>query len=211
MRCRIFAVFIGLGLLLVPTFGQAKAPADTLKAYMDEVLDVFRQAGAEEAGALEQDKLREELRRVAKQAFDFEIMARMCLGPHWSKLNQEQQEEFIRLFIRLLEENYFGKILKYVDDIKEYSRDQIDFTKETVFSSRKAMVQSVIHYNDKQVPVDYRLVSLDEGWKVYDVSVEGVSLVQNYRSQFRDMMLRMSPAEMLQALREKVESQPEAS
>jgi phospholipid transport system substrate-binding protein len=207
----LVALLLCLGFIVLPAFGQAKAPADTLKAYMDEVLEVFRQAGAEEADALKRDKLREDLRRVAKRAFDFEIMARMCLGPHWSKLDKEQQQEFIRLFIRLLEENYFGKILKYVDDIKSYSKDQIEFTKEMVFSARKAEVQSVIHYNNKQVPVDYRLVSLDKGWKVYDVSVEGVSLVQNYRSQFRDMMFRMSPAEMLQSLREKVETQTEAS
>ncbi len=207
---QLIAVLLGLGLLTIPVLGQAKAPSQTLKTYMNEVLDVLQQASAQDPEALNKEELRDELRRVAKEAFDFEIMARMCLGPHWSKLDPEQQQEFIRLFIRLLEENYFGKILQYIDDIKNYSRENVEFTKETVFSARKAEVKSVIHYNDKKVPVDYRLVSLDKGWKVYDVSVEGVSLVQNYRSQFRDMMFRSSPEEMLQSLRQKVEAKKES-
>jgi phospholipid transport system substrate-binding protein len=111
----------------------------------------------------------------------------------------------VDLFQKLLQQNYFGKIEKYIQEIKKQTADSVVIKDEIVFSERKAEVKTIINYQDKAVPVSYRLVSYPEkGWKVYDVYVEGVSLIQNYRSQFKDLMLRNSPGEMLQILRDKI-------
>lgn len=109
------------------------------------------------------------------------------------------------LFTRLLENTYFQKLEEHLSEVREYSDDDMQVTDEIVFSSRKAEVQSKIVYDDKDVPVDYRFVKTDDEWKIYDVLVEEVSLVQNYRSQFNDRLQKVSVAELMQEMRDKVQ------
>ncbi len=92
----------------------------------------------------------------------------------------------------------------YLDRILEYSDEKVVFTKETMLSKKKTEVQSKIITKSKEIPISYRMVLRSGEWKVYDVIIEGISMVKNYRSQFRQLLAKGSPADVLKTLREKV-------
>ena len=190
--------------LLMPVGAWAERPSKVLEAYIDQVVEVFEKASLKDD---EEDvhQLKQDLQVLADQAFSYQVMARMSLGSSWKRFDPTQQQEFVQLFTRMLEETYFSKIRKYFQEIKSYSREQVVITDEIIFSSRKAEVQSEMEHEGNRVPVNYRMVTLNGDWKVYDVQVEGVSLVQNYRSQFQDLMLKHSPEEVMEIVRKKVQ------
>ncbi len=183
---------------------QAAGPKMTVEKYIDRVYELLKSKDTKKL-SLEKGDLRQKLSQIASEAFDFRLMSRMSLAMHWKALNEEQQREFIDLYVNLLEKNYFAKFEKYFSEIQNIERQDISITDEVLFSSRKAEVKSRIKYKDQDIPVDYRLILSSSGWKVYDVSVEGVSLVRNYRDQFRDFMMKNSPEELIEYLRGKVQ------
>ncbi|MCF8029392.1 MAG: ABC transporter substrate-binding protein [Desulfohalobiaceae bacterium] len=196
--------------LLIPGTGMAKeSPQEAVDSYVQKVLQTFRQYEGTELDTPEKRKeFKEKLSCIAGEVFDYRIMARMSLGQYWRDFSGEQQQEFVQLFRRLIETNYFNKLLENMKEVKAYSRDTIVLTDQIVFSSSKAEVRSYIRLQEKKIPVNYRLLSRSgEKWGVYDVRVEGVSLIQNYRSQFRDILNQKSPQELLEVLRRKVRKQ----
>ena len=207
---------LGLWLLLlaavflIPGVGMAKeSPQEAVDSYVQKVLQTFRQYEGTELDTPEKRKeFKDKLSCVAGEVFDYRIMARMSLGQYWRDFSGEQQKEFVQLFRSLIETNYFNKLVENLKEVKAYSRDTIVLTDEIVFSSSKAEVRSFIRLQDKKIPVNYRLLSRSgEKWGVYDVRVEGVSLIQNYRSQFRDILNQKSPEELLEELRRKLRKQ----
>jgi phospholipid transport system substrate-binding protein len=121
----------------------------------------------------------------------------MTLGRNWLKLDDSQRSQFIELYRLLLEKNYMGQLLKYTDE-------KVVFDRQTMLSEKKAAVDSNIVSSDKKIPITYRLIRRDGDWKVYDLVIEGISLVSNYRTQFNDILSRQTPTEMLVILRKKV-------
>lgn len=178
--------------------GDQKGPASIVRTYYAQVLEIL----AEEEVSKEQ--LKQELQGMARDVFTFQIMAQMSLGRSWKDLSPKQHKEFVDLFTRLLENTYFQKIEDHLNAVRGYSSQDLQVTDEIVFSSRKAEVQSKIAYEDTYVPVNYRFVKMDGTWKIYDVLVEEVSLVQNYRSQFTDRLQKISVSDFMQELRNKV-------
>lgn len=193
--------------LFIPAPATAASPQEAIEAYVQEVLQVFQKYSDADLESEEQRKaFRQDLSSVAQDVFAYRIMVRMSLGRHWGDFTQKQQEQMVQLFVRVIEANYFGKLLEYMDQVESVSRDMIQITDEIVFSSRKAEVRSIIHYQDKKIPVNYRMLSRQEqGWQVYDIHVEDVSLVRNYRSQFQDLLNRKSPEEVVATMQRKVE------
>ena len=177
-----------------------EGPASIVRTYYAQVLEVM----AEEKVSKEQ--LKQELQGMARDVFTFQIMAQMSLGRSWQDLSTKQQKEFVDLFTRLLENTYFQKIENRLSAVRDYSSQDLQVTDEIVFSSRKAEVQSKIAYKDTYVPVNYRFVKMDGTWKIYDVLVEEVSLVQNYRSQFTDRLQKISVSDFMREIRDKVHS-----
>ncbi len=193
--------------LLVPARGTAASPQEAIDSYVTEVVGVFQKYSDTDMQSEEQRKaFKQDLSSVARDVFAYRIMVRMSLGRYWADFTQEQQERMVDLFVQVIEENYFGNLLEYMDQSKKISEDMITIAGETVFSSRKAEVRSMIHYQDKDIPVNYRMLSREEqGWQVYDIHVEDMSLVRNYRSQFEDLLTRKSPEEVIATMQRKVE------
>ena len=117
--------------------------------------------------------------------------------PNWKKLDNSQQGEFIELYRQLLQGVYLRQLLTYTDE-------KIVFVRETMLTDTKAEVASTLISSSKQIPINYRLVFRNGEWRVYDLVIEGVSLVSNYRNQFNDLLNKQSPADMLMTLRKKV-------
>ena len=119
------------------------------------------------------------------------------LGREWKKMNPTQHEEFVKLFKELLQSVYADRLLAYSDQ-------KIIFDKETMLIEGQAEVQSFLQTSDgKKIPMFYRLTDKSGSWKVYDVIIEGVSMVKNYRDQFKDILAKDSPEKLLQILRDK--------
>ena len=128
--------------------------------------------------------------------FDFTELSKRTLGSHWKKFNPDQQKEFIQLYKDILEGAYKDKILSYTNE-------KIIYRKEISLSENKAEIQSYIISKNTERPVFYRVFLKGNDWKVYDVVIEGVSLIKNYRSQFREILSNKSPEELLKNLRER--------
>ena len=177
----------------VPVF--AGQPLETVKANADRVLDVLRDPSLKAASAKKIKK--EKIRAIAKEMFDFTELSKRTLARNWGKLNPDQQKEFVELYQSVLEDAYADKILSYKDE-------KIGFSKEVSLSENTVEVRSTIIRKNMEIPIYYRAIQKDGGWKVYDVVIEGVSLISNYRSQFKEILANKPPESLLETLRKKV-------
>ena len=181
--------------LLLPLVSYAGAPMDTVKDGVNRVISVAGDP-ALKGEALKQVK-EDKIRAIVGEFFDFKVLSQLTLGRNWKKFKPDQQKEFVGLYRKLLENVYMGRIL-------EYSDEKVEFAKEIMLSEKKAEVQSNVMTKSTEIPINYRLVLLNNKWKVYDVIIEGVSMVKNYRSQFNELLAKESPDNLLKTLREKV-------
>ena len=182
-------------LAVLPVY--AGAPLDQIQTNVNKVLEVLRdpKLKAESAKKIK----REKLEAIYEQMFDEVELSRRTLGANWNKLNTPQQQEFTQLYRQVLEKAYIDKILSYTNE-------KIVFLKENMLASNQAEVQTKVITASKEIPIFYRVIQKNGAWKVYDVVVENVSLVQNYRSQFNDILAKNTPDQLLEILRKKVKA-----
>ena len=184
-----------LMLLMVPFPAFAGVPLDTVKANVNGVLDVLRDPKLQgESG----EKVKaQRIAAAAEKLFDFVELSKRTLGLNWNKFTPDQRKEFVELFKTILKD-------AYVEKITAYTNEQVNFTKEVPLSEDTVEVQSDIVAKSGQVPIYYRVIKKDSEWKVYDVVIEGVSLVSNYSTQFREILANNPPEKVLETLRKKV-------
>jgi phospholipid transport system substrate-binding protein len=138
---------------------------------------------------------------VVTERFGFEEMAKQCLGRYWNDRSPGERQEFIRLFTDLLERTY-------INDIEGYTSGQtITYGQERVDGDHIDVPSTVITETRDRVPIIYRLVRSGQGWQVYDLVVDGVSLVANYRTQFSRIIQQESYGTLVKKLRTKVKSE----
>lgn len=194
---KLFTIFILLIVFVLPIPADAGVPTTTIEATVNRVLDVLRDPKLK--GPTAKETKTEKLRIIYKDMFDEMEFSKRTLARNWNKLTPPQQKEFVDLFEQILEKAYIDKIL-------DYSNEKIVFYKETLLSEDKAEIQSKIITSSKEIPIYYRVILKNGKWKVYDVVVENVSLVQNYRTQFNDILTSNTPEQLLEILRKKVKS-----
>jgi len=124
-------------------------------------------------------------------------LSKRTLGLNWNKFPTEQRKEFVRLFKTILKD-------AYVDKIMAYTNERVSFIKEIPLSKTTVEVQSTVVSEGGETPIYYRVIKRGNSWKVYDVVIEGVSLVSNYRTQFREILANNPPDTLLETLRKKV-------
>jgi len=146
------------------------------------------------------------LHGIASERFDWEEMAKRSLGARWRELREAQQREFIEVFVDFLERMYLSKIDMFLQKTKDFSTKNIAYTNETV-SGNYALLESKIMIQDQEFPLQYKLIQKSGNWKVYDVTIEGVGLVANYRSQFNEILARESFDSLIKRLRAKQDGQ----
>jgi phospholipid transport system substrate-binding protein len=169
------------------------SPTEVVQSGIEQVVQVVQDYDAGHPDAAE--KRRGELRRAAGRLFDFQEMARRTLARHWSERTQGEREEFVTLFRDLLERSYLSKL-------ENYSGERIVYLGETV-DGEFATVRSKIVGRGTEMALAYRLHLVNSRWAVYDVLVEGVSFVGNYRSQFNRIISKGSYEELVRKLRTK--------
>lgn len=177
---------------------HAGPPLDAVQTNVNKVLEVLRDPKLKAASAKEIQK--EKLRLIYERMFDDVELSKRTLAKNWNNLNVAQRQEFVQLFRQVLEKAYIDRILAYTDE-------KIVFGRETMVSETQAEIQTKIVTPSKEIPISYRVLLKEGAWKVYDVVIESVSLVMNYRTQFNDILEKNKPEQLLEILRKKVKGQ----
>jgi len=144
------------------------------------------------------DEKAAQIRKAVDERFDWREMSRRTLARHWKKRTEEEKEEFIKLFGKLLERTY-------LDKVEGYSGEKVLYVKERVKGKYAIVVVKIITRKDTEILVKYKLKKKEDEWMVYDISIEGVSLVNNYRKQFSSILSRSSYEDLVKRLKKKIE------
>lgn len=193
-RLALLVTGVGGALLTAGLPAQAAGPAtDAVKGTVDEVVRILQDK------EMKKPDHTEERRRLLEKAignrFDYDEMAKRTLTTQWAKLNRDEQQEFVVLFKRLLSNTYADKIEGYSGEPVQYLNER----QQEGFAEVKTKVVS----GKAEIPLDYRLMNKSNDWRVYDVVVDGVSLVKNYRGQFDKVIHSSSYADLVEKLRKK--------
>ena len=180
--------------LLVARAAGAGPATDQLRVQVDRVIKVLEDPALKKDGRA--PDRRAAIRQVASEIFDFNELSRRCLGRHWQARTPAEQADFTQAFTDLLEHAYVSKI-------EAYSGEKVQFTGEQLEGEYAMVKTKIVTPQGTEIPVDYRLYKQGDRWRAYDVNVEGVSLVANYRSQFNAILQRQSYAELMKTLRAK--------
>jgi len=193
-RRAVLVALVAGGALLSAGAAAAGAPTDQLRRSIELVLKVVQDPVLKtEAKAVER---RRAIRAVANEIFDFAEISRRSLGPHWRGRTPPEQQEFVRLFSDLLEHAYIAKIESYSGESILYAGEHLDGDVATVRTK-------LVTKQGTEIPLDYRMFKQGERWRAYDVLIEGVSLVANYRVQFNSVIRRTSYQDLVARLRAK--------
>jgi phospholipid transport system substrate-binding protein len=186
----IFAV-----LLVIPLQSYAASPKETVESGVNNLIVTL---GDKKFKEKTKDEQIATLGTQIETVFDFTELSKRTLGRDWKKMNAEQQKEFVKLFKQLLQGVYADRLLAYSDQ-------KVIFDKEIMLKKGRAEVQSYLQTSDgKKIPLFYRLTDKSGSWKVYDIIIEGVSMVKNYRTQFKQILAKDSADKLIEILRDKV-------
>ena len=206
MACRIVhGLRVGLltfAMLAASDPAWAGAPTEQLRAQMDRIIKVLEDPELKREGR--QVERRAAIRRVANEIFDFTETSRRSLGQHWQARTPAEREQFVRLFADLMERSYIGKL-------ELYSGERILFGGETVEGDQATVRTRLVTKAGTEIPVEYRMHrTAGDRWLSYDVAIEGVSLVANYRAQFNKIIQASGYQSLVKKLTEKREQGLEA-
>ena len=193
-----FIIFFAVCVYFPVNTAVASPAQDQLENSIKQILEILRDPAMKGDTAVE--SRREALRKVIYERFSFKKMSQGSLARHWKKRSKEEKNEFVKVFGQLLEETYVSKVESYTDEKVEYVKD-IEETKKKYKIYTRIITESV------EIPIDYKMYLTKSGsWMVYDIVIEGVSLVANYRSQFNQTLEKKSYPELLEDLKKKLDS-----
>lgn len=173
-------------------YSWAGPPTDQMRAYTDQVLKVLENL------ALTLPERRTAIRQIASEVFAVSETAQRALGPHWQQRTPAEREEFVKLFANLLEQTYISRI-------REYGGERITYVGEQIDGERAIVRARIVTKKGTEVPIESRLVRKENHWLIYDVLLENLSLISNYRAQFDRVIRTASYEELVKRLQRRVE------
>jgi len=199
MLKRLFLILAAGIMLTTATIAPADiSPTEAVRGSVNSILTLLQDKG------LDQTTRREEMRKVINARFDFRAMSQRTLATNWKKASKEQQQEFVQLFAQLIENTYIGRVEAYTDE-------KVDFPGEKV-KGKKAVVETLILTPSADIPINYKVYQKKNGeWWVYDVIIEGISLISNYRSSYQEIVKKEGFDGLIAKMKNKIkelESQP---
>jgi phospholipid transport system substrate-binding protein len=196
MRRLAVSLFIVALALLAGRAAHAGQPTDQLKGGIDRVLALLQDPALKQPGKAEER--RQKIRAIANEVFDWTETGKRALARHWQARSPQEREDFSKLFADLLERSYVGKI-------EAYSGEKILYGEETLDGNQASVRTKLLTKNGNQIPIDYQMHKVDERWRIYDVKIENVGLVSNYRSQFNRIIQQSGYPDLVQRLKTKQE------
>ena len=183
-------------LLAAAGTATAASPTETVQTAVQQV---FSQPGGPAVKTVSTAQRRADIRKITESLFDFNEMSERSLGGAWTQASPAERQEFIRLFSTLIATAYMGRI-------EQYAGEPITYVGERVDGDEAAVQSRVVTPKGSEVGIEYRMYRADGRWTVYDIYVDGISLVGSYKSQFNRIIQRGSFADLLKQLRLKVGS-----
>ena len=172
----------------------AGVPTEKVKETTDKILAIVSDPALKDPA--KEAQRRERIRKTVDELCDWEEMSRRSLGRHWAKRNEQEKKEFVHLFGQLLERTY-------IDKVEGYSGEKVDYVGERVDGEYAQVDVKIVTKKNTEIPVVYKMRARDQKWWVYDMVIEGVSLVNNYRTQFSDILAKSSFEGLMKKLKEK--------
>jgi len=187
----LLALMLSFGLASVSA-AEAGAPTDQLR---DGIERIFKILGDPDMNGAEKTSQRKTaVTRIAAEIFDFGEMSKRTLGRHWEQRTPAERQDFARLFTQLIQRTYFSRI-------DEHGSEKTVFRSETVDRGHAVVRTTLLLARDVQMPLDYSMHSVGDRWRVYDLSIDGISLVANYRAQFNRIIRSSSYADLVTRLK----------
>lgn len=205
-RCRWKALVLAGAIIAVmwtPGQGLAGPATDQVKETVDQVIQILTDPTLK--GEQKARERRAKLRKTVLERFDFSEMSKRSMGRYWSERTPQERTDFVRLFTDLLER-------AYVDRVEGYTGEQVLYLEETADGNYSEVRTKIVTKRNQEIPISYRLQKADSNWEVYDIVVEGVSLVNNYRTQF-SKIIRTSPngyQDLVKKMQAKIEGEETA-
>lgn len=179
--------------MLIAPVVQAGPPTEQLQSGMDRIFKMLADPALKPADKLEEKRAK--VFAVAEELFDFGHTARLALGGHWDQLSAGEREEFVAIFRGFIQR-------AYITNVEMYDGEKIVYAAESVDGEKATVKSRIVTKSGGEIPVDFRLLRTDgDRWRLYDVSIEGMSLVGNYRVQFMKVMKAESYQALVQRLR----------
>lgn len=172
------------------------SPTAALQSSIDSILNILRDKSL--SAPEKKEERRAMIRTILNDRFDFAEMARRSLAKHWKGRTPEEQKEFVSIFSDLLEMSYIGKIEKYTNEKITYDSEKIKG------KGKYGLVATSIVTDKVDIPINYKLINKNNIWVVYDVTIEGVSFVSTYRSQYNEAITRDSYAKLIEQMKDKL-------
>lgn len=174
----------------LPVYATGEGPTEQLRPTLTKLIDIVRDPLLQ--GVDKKQERRQVIMTTVSERFDFKEMSKRVLGPTWREIDEKEQEEFTRQMTKLLENNYIGQL-------ENYSGESVEYVGERVKQER-AQVSTLIENNGAKYPVHYIMSKEGDKWMVYDINIEGVSLIRNYRAEFNSILLQQNFDGLLQTL-----------
>jgi phospholipid transport system substrate-binding protein len=185
--------------LLVSANALAGPPTEQVRGSVDRVLQILSDPELKKTNRTA-DR-RTAIRTVAAEIFDFTEISQRSLARHWAARTPAERQEFVQLFGDLLEYSYITKI-------EAYSGEKIQYAGEVPDGDQAVVKTRIVTKTGVEIPVDYRMFLKADRWRAYDVNIEGVSLVSNYRTQFNTVIQRNGYADLVSKLKAKQDERP---
>lgn len=189
LLCAHFTLFV---LVMVPLAGGESGPMAQLQVTVDGVLDVLRDTGIPLA------EKRHQVTALISDRFNFQAMSQGVLGINWRRATPEQRQRFTDLFTELLDQTYRNRI-------EAYSGEEVRYVEQRVQDGKADVDTLIVTEQNKEIPISYRLLNEKDQWLVYDVKIEGVSLVLNYRATYAGIIQKDGLDTLLKQMADKVE------
>ena len=189
----VLGLFLGL---LLAAGAEAGEATDQLRTSVDQAVKILDDPTLKKPEHA--NERRAQLRKTAEAIFDYRETAKRSVARHWQGRTPQEQDEFVALFADLLERSYMGKI-------EQYGGEKISYVSESVEGDLATVKTRILTKTKQEAPVDYRLLKSGNQWLVYDVIIEGVSLVGNYRNQFNRIIQTSSYGELVKRMKTKQE------
>lgn len=197
---RILPIFVLL-LFASPLSAQSSGPLEVLQGHIDQIIDILKDPQYQD-GVQNQEQMKK-MWGVINQAFDFGEIAKRSLSRNWRRFTPRQRKEFSNLFSEFLGNVYLGRIQG------NYKDEKVLYNSQNFLTDSKAQVKTTILRAGMEIPALYNMHKDDGAWRIYDVKIEGVSLVKNYRSQFRQVLQKKSPDQLIELIKKKIAKQKE--
>ena len=183
-------ILFGLLVTLASAAFSSNNATESVRMSVEAIIGILKDT------ELDKPAKREKIRLVIADRFDFRAMSQRTLATNWKKASKEEQQQFVGLFAELIQNTYIGRVEAYTNEEVKYPGEKI--------TNDRAVVDTLIVTSSAEIPVTYKLYLKDDRWLVYDVNIEGVSLISNYRNSYQEIVKREGFSGLLAKMEEKV-------